>query len=349
MEENKKMEKRQVEFDIAKGIGIILVVWAHAEGPFSKYINGFHMPFFFFISGMLYLNKGRSIKDYTLQKCKTLLIPFWWWNLIFYPIFFTLYYWEKWSLLTAIKGIGEIVLTLNKVPFLGATWFLPALFWVSVFVHIFMTLFDKKKYTDIILLIVGIALAVVGFVVTLPYKISRNLICTLFYISGYLYRKYVAMYIKYTANSWVAIICIIVYAFCVRINAFNMGSNFYEHRILFVFGAFLAIYFWLWFSQSLAQFPIGTNKFIVKHIMFLGANSIDLVIWQFLAFRITIIFQIIIMGAGISSLTAFPVYDASGIWWFGYLLTGIYGSLLWKYILEHNPLSGRMKKICIIR
>lgn len=30
---------------IAKGIGILLVVWAHARGPLSNYINQFHMPF----------------------------------------------------------------------------------------------------------------------------------------------------------------------------------------------------------------------------------------------------------------------------------------------------------------
>jgi len=32
---------RQIDLDIAKGIGIILVVWAHASGPLSGYINQF--------------------------------------------------------------------------------------------------------------------------------------------------------------------------------------------------------------------------------------------------------------------------------------------------------------------
>lgn len=83
-------KNRQIELDIAKGIGIILVVWAHAKGPFSNYIEGFHMPFFFFISGMLYMNKGRSIKKYVSRKFVSLLMPFWWWNLILFPVFFTL-------------------------------------------------------------------------------------------------------------------------------------------------------------------------------------------------------------------------------------------------------------------
>ena len=43
-----KMKQRAGYLDIAKGIGILLVVWAHARGPFSTYIYQFHMPLFFF-------------------------------------------------------------------------------------------------------------------------------------------------------------------------------------------------------------------------------------------------------------------------------------------------------------
>lgn len=333
---------RQIYLDIAKGIGIILVVWAHAEGPFSHYINGFHMPFFFFISGILYKSGDRSIKSYAIHKCKTLLVPFWWWNLIFYPMFFVLFYWKNWDPLIAVIDVGEIVLTLNKVPFLGATWFLPALFWVSVVVHIILTLSGKKKTSDIILLIIGIAVSILGFQITFPYKISRVLICALFYVAGYLYQKYVRGHIAYAVSTVIAAVSIVAYIFCAKNNNFSMGDNTYEHKVLFVLGAFLAIYFTLWLSESLDK--IGENHIIIEHIIYLGENSIDIVIWQFLAFRLTILIQIVCLGADIGSLTAFPVYDASGIWWSIYFLSGIYGSLLWKYILEHNPLLKYLKK-----
>ena len=38
--------KRIEWLDIAKGIGIFLVVYAHARAPYSSYIYNFHMPFF---------------------------------------------------------------------------------------------------------------------------------------------------------------------------------------------------------------------------------------------------------------------------------------------------------------
>lgn len=79
---------RQLDLDIAKGIGIILVVWAHASGPLSGYINQFHMPFFFFISGMLF-RVPQDAKQYIIRKVNTLLKPFWIWNLLLLPFFFS--------------------------------------------------------------------------------------------------------------------------------------------------------------------------------------------------------------------------------------------------------------------
>ena len=74
-------EKRSEILDIAKGIGILLVVWAHAKGPFSKYIYQFHMPFFFLVSGYLY-NKDDSPKVFIWKKTKSLYVPFITWNII---------------------------------------------------------------------------------------------------------------------------------------------------------------------------------------------------------------------------------------------------------------------------
>lgn len=42
----KENRKRIAYIDLAKGMGIILVVWGHANGPLTQYINQFHMPFF---------------------------------------------------------------------------------------------------------------------------------------------------------------------------------------------------------------------------------------------------------------------------------------------------------------
>jgi fucose 4-O-acetylase-like acetyltransferase len=64
--------------DIAKGIGIFLVVLGHTGIPvkLSYWIYSFHMPLFFFISGMCFdISKYQSFKSILLKKSKTLLLP----------------------------------------------------------------------------------------------------------------------------------------------------------------------------------------------------------------------------------------------------------------------------------
>ena len=347
IEQHNSKPKRRIELDIAKGIGIILVVWAHTNAPASKYINQFHMPFFFFISGMRYLNKGRSIKEYTIRKCKSLLIPFWSWNLIFYPIFFILYNWKKWSLGVAVKQTLEIIFTVNKVPFLGATWFLPALFWVSVIVHILLKIFGNMKFADAYLFILSIIICVIGLQITFPYKISRMLICSLYYVSGYLFQKYIRDFISNRLKSFLSVGSFALFVIIASYNTVSLSANEYKFKIAFVIGAYLASFFVLWISELVEKY--FKNSIFSNHIIYLGQNSIDILIWQFLAFRIAIIIQIVFLKVPMKSLVSFPVYDSSGLWWIVYLLAGIYCSLVWKYILEHNVLSKYMKKYYIIR
>lgn len=45
--------ERLLWIDLLREIGIILVVVGHTRPPFTKLIYGFHMPFFFVISGYL--------------------------------------------------------------------------------------------------------------------------------------------------------------------------------------------------------------------------------------------------------------------------------------------------------
>lgn len=52
--------------DIAKGIAILLMILGHSSLPnmIQNWIYSFHMPFFFFISGVLndnYVNRNKSI------------------------------------------------------------------------------------------------------------------------------------------------------------------------------------------------------------------------------------------------------------------------------------------------
>lgn len=79
------MSQRDNILDIIKGIGILLVVFAHTHiGLINHYIYLFHMPLFFIVSGCMYaIGKGGTIKG----KARSLLIPY------FVFSFFSFAYW----------------------------------------------------------------------------------------------------------------------------------------------------------------------------------------------------------------------------------------------------------------
>lgn len=74
------MKERETYIDIAKGIGIILVVIGHLHGInhiIHDFFYLFHMPLFFIISGYLYNhNNIIPLKTFIKHKIKRLIIPF---------------------------------------------------------------------------------------------------------------------------------------------------------------------------------------------------------------------------------------------------------------------------------
>lgn len=74
--------KRIDYLDMAKGIGILLVIIGHisyVSEPVRQYISTFHMPLFFVISGMLLYYKQEeknSLPDLAVRKFKGLMVPY---------------------------------------------------------------------------------------------------------------------------------------------------------------------------------------------------------------------------------------------------------------------------------
>ena len=84
-------QKRITWLDMAKGVGIVLMVAGHLIGalqtidnkpyfsPVYQFIASFHMPLFFIISGILLRITKEEEKDIRLilyRKAKTLLLPY---------------------------------------------------------------------------------------------------------------------------------------------------------------------------------------------------------------------------------------------------------------------------------
>lgn len=177
--------KRDVSLDIAKGIGIILVVVGHViHGPVQSFIYLFHVPLFFLISGILY--KPVDIKTSIRKNTFIYLIPY------FAYLFFFLLVAPKPHLETMLDSWGTqhpitaIVLGgRHLVSYAGTFWFISCLYFTILIAGMFFTL---KFYHRIIVGIIFIILAYLNqwFLgkVAFPYSINCILISYPLFLIG---------------------------------------------------------------------------------------------------------------------------------------------------------------------
>ena len=88
------MKARLNWIDWAKAFAITFVVFGHIPEEkssfFLNYVTTFHMPLFFFISGLL-TKKENPSKDTFKKYWQTLVVPYLLYNIIFYPFWMVRY------------------------------------------------------------------------------------------------------------------------------------------------------------------------------------------------------------------------------------------------------------------
>ncbi len=123
------MTTRRIHYiDMAKGIGILLVVFGHSAFPtaeMNRWISSFHMPLFFLLSGILLSHTGAHEKPLGAtirKKARTILIPY-----LCFSIFSILFS----AILDRVTFAAYLPnALLQTVVFYGISvlWFLPSLF-----------------------------------------------------------------------------------------------------------------------------------------------------------------------------------------------------------------------------
>lgn len=121
------MKQRDEIVDIAKGIGIILVVIGHigssSLNPIVSIIYLFHMPLFFFLSGF-YCNTRKCLLQFLTDKACRLLIPY-----VIY-LFLQTAVMDLLIIVSykGIEGVEEQLLSFHSL----AIWFLISLFTCNI-------------------------------------------------------------------------------------------------------------------------------------------------------------------------------------------------------------------------
>lgn len=189
-----KTQFRDNAIDIAKGIGILLVIIGHTGGlpahsTVHHFIYSFHMPLFFILGGFLF--KPSSIGTHIRKDAKRLLIPY-----VFSVFLLTLWfvilgikydnYGMVWrTLQTGLFGSGQYHASpiWGDYPTIGMIWFLLAMFWCRVTYNIVSRLSTIHRFLTSAVIAMA-ATVIDNFIINLPFGILTGLSAIMFYMLG---------------------------------------------------------------------------------------------------------------------------------------------------------------------
>jgi polysaccharide biosynthesis protein PslL len=204
IEQVARLVKRVDYVDIAKGIGIVLVVMGHNDfaliSPFAhKLIYSFHMPMFFFMSGMFF-KPDIPFWSFLWNRFNRVLKPF---VAILVLIYFASISFSKVSLVMSTRRLLKAMYANGHYLDWVQLWFLPHLFAVSLFAFVFFKVMKRAslhKWRWLILAVLY-TMGVLGLklfwpfeftlfgksfiLYGLPFSIDLSLVSSSFFIFGY--------------------------------------------------------------------------------------------------------------------------------------------------------------------
>lgn len=285
------MVKERFDYlDIARGIGIIMVVWAHV----AKHWTGamfytFHMPLFFLISGMLFNPaKYSDFKTFIIRRSKRLLIPY---------AIYSVATWLVWVAFNAVTSkplddcwypLLQTIVAQGSGQFFwhnSPLWFVPCLLAVE------MMYFFIARWRDWLVLLASFAIAGISMVLEyvfhddylllLPWNFDAAMMALPFYAVGNIVihrisHQQINQWIN--AHQWLAAICILAVFIGLTLSlrwwgSPSMGHSYYGNWWVFYIRAFVGSMAVVVLSALIASRKV--IKSFNDYLKWLGKVSLD--------------------------------------------------------------------------
>lgn len=265
------MIRRYDWIDCLKGFGAILVIFGHLNPamPIECYIYSFHMPLFFFISGILKKNKEQPLISFVKKKAKTLLAPLIIWNIISTAILMVIGY-NKHQLLYGTFFINK------ELPANTPIWFLLNLFICEVLYEFLLS----NKIPNIAIIVVS---AIIGFFTCeqtiLPFTLYTTPISLCFYTLGSTLRpKMLQNKLTNVEKCAIPILLAISILYGALLNErISMANGYYDNKLYFFIAAISGVIVWTLIFRILPA-----SKMLIK----IGKQSLFLMCSQYMIFII---------------------------------------------------------------
>lgn len=288
----KLQSKRIAWIDNARAFSILFIVIGHtiADGILHSYVFSFHVPIFFFLSGVTFSTK-KSPLEFVKDKFKRLLIPYWIFSLIsiFIYIFLGNAVLQNSDSNREMLTVKECLLgmlwgTRNSgwMDWNRPLWFLPCLFVLLVavyFIKKFLMKDSEKMYPLWIFLIISIVLFFVmrfnNWTPLLPFGILQALNALPFFIAGIITKK--ILYSKKTdLKIHIAIKLLLSIAFIAAgayVNTLNsevvsFAADHFGISWIYMLSAVLSIIGWCLLSST----------FELKFVGYVGRNTMPILL-----------------------------------------------------------------------
>ena len=285
------MNKRSEYIDIAKGLGILAVIWGHIiVGHWTgKLVYSFHMPLFFFISGMLFVKeKYPKFGPFVIVRARRLLVPYICYFVITWALW-ALFHWVSHSPVDSYWApLFQIVLAQGSGQFIvhnSPLWFIPCLFAVE------MMYYPISKLKDLWALV--LSLSICGFSIALehsfgesylfalPWNLDAAMMALPFYALGNLWMRHTTLE---NVDGWihghpwlslgiVLILTVGLVAATFHYPGISMGYSAYGNEYIFHARALLGIGSTIVFSSFLAHAPFIRG--LRAYLSWLGRVSLD--------------------------------------------------------------------------
>lgn len=287
-----KIKDRIHFIDIAKGIAIFLVVWGHTatneeqlepDCPMIiKILYSFHMPLFFFLSGLSLslkpLKTWKEWRGFFKKDILTIAVPYLIWALLYSSFSYENFAWicyGSWQALT-------------KVATLTSLWFLPTLFVGKIVVELMVSYTGEDTWGAwaVVMLVAGLALPPIE--IGYPWCMNIGFVaasCIAFGVA--LKTKFIELGVqKISLLSGLLVACIAIYALTIWLDGdeFSVmfmcknqyGTGYFALIILRVItGSFAVVLLAMILRQLVEEKP---NDKVVKTMIYIGQYTIGIFI-----------------------------------------------------------------------
>ncbi len=206
--EHMDVKGRIAWIDLAKGIAMLCVILGHlGSDTANRVVFGFHLTVFFLLSG--YTLKPALFDGRFLSKqFKKLMAPYFYTclSVLLFDVVNAVFIQEDASILTITEIAGRdlasffyasgSIKTFGPVQmgrYIGAIWFLPAMFFASVLVQWILNRVQDPKKQYAILLLLSMESYLLSKFIWLPFSIQPGIMCAFLLLAGRDIRKYEIM------------------------------------------------------------------------------------------------------------------------------------------------------------